>query len=110
MQLVLGQLHSFLDECAKSTNSIMLKIDRLQYAAYLQLGPYIQWTMDGRPHIHYSDNFESLTREAFDKWKAFVVDYAFKAADAYISNVCVHQSGGASREYFVRPNSSEEPS
>jgi hypothetical protein len=106
----LGQLHSFLDECAKSTNAIMLKIDRLQYAAYLRLGPYILWTMDGRPHIQYSDTFESLPREAFDKWKAFVVDYAFKAADVYIPYVPVRQGAGAPREYFVRPTSSEEPS
>lgn len=103
----IDQLHSFLDECAKSTNAIMLKIDRLQYAAYLRVGPYIQWTMDGRPHIRSSHAFESLTREEFDRWKAFVVDYAFKAADVYIPYVRTREWDGAPREYFVRPTSSE---
>jgi hypothetical protein len=102
----LRQLHSFLDACAKSTNAMMLKVDRLQYAAYLQESPYIQWTMDGRPHILCRDTFESLTRETFDKWKAFVTDYAFKAAEVYIPYARV----GSPREYFVRPAPAEGPS
>jgi hypothetical protein len=105
----LVQLHSFLNECAKSTNAILLKIDRLQYDAYLRVGPYIQWTMDGRPHVHCSDTFESLSREDFDKWTAFVIDYAFKAADVYIPNVSDRYWDGAPREYFVRPTATEEP-
>ena len=97
----LEQLYSFLEESAKTTNAMLLKIDRLQYAAYLQQGPYIQWTMDGKPHVHCRDDYRSLTREIYEKWKAFVIDYAFKAVDAYIPNVRNREWEGDPREYFI---------
>jgi hypothetical protein len=99
------QLHSFLDECATTTNAMLLKTDRLQYAAYSKEGPYIQWTMDGRPHVHYRDDYQSLTREDYEKWKAFVIDYAFKAVDAYVPYVRNPQWDGDPREYFIRKES-----
>ena len=98
----LQQIHSFLEQSAKTTNAMLLRIDRLQYAAYLREGPYIQWTMDGRPHVHYRDDYRNLTREAYENWKAFVIDYAFKAVDVYIPYVRHSQWDGDPREYFIR--------
>lgn len=98
----LRQLHSFLEESAKTTNAMLLKIDRLLYARYLEEGPYIQWTMDGRPHVHSRDDYQGLTREEYERWKSFVIDYAFKAIDAYIPYMRGRQWDGAPREYFLR--------
>jgi hypothetical protein len=104
----LRQLHSFLDECARSTNAMMLSIDRLQYAAYLRESPYIHWTADGRAHVQSRRDYQDLTEETFDKWKAFVVDYALKAVDVYVPYAPPSPWGGTPREYFIRSTSNEE--
>jgi hypothetical protein len=56
----LDGLHSFLEQCASSTNAIMLGFNPIRYANFARIGPGVVWASNGTPHVqHRSLGFEA---------------------------------------------------
>lgn len=77
----LQSIHSFMDASARITNALILGIDPLRYADFLNVGPALQWTMAGSYTAVFSRSYAAMTIETFDSLISFLVEYALKTSE-----------------------------
>lgn len=80
----LGQVHSFLDQCASRTNALMFGIDPVRYANFVRTGPDVQWSMAGTPIVTHWGTYEEVSLDKFEDLISFLIDYALKVSVVYI--------------------------
>jgi hypothetical protein len=81
----LNQIHSFMDQCASSINSAMLGVDPVRYAMFVRSTPTLQWSMSGKHTTIMTRSYDNVSWDEFSKLVDFLIDYAVKANEAYIS-------------------------
>jgi hypothetical protein len=82
----LNQLHSFLENSASITNALMVGIDPVRYANFVNTGPIVQWSFAGTHTAVLNRSYNDFALEAFDELISFLIDYALKVSEAYIPN------------------------
>jgi hypothetical protein len=80
----LGSLHDFLEQCASRTNALMLGVDAVGYANFLNYGPAVQWAKSGSPIVQHRSTYNEVSSEHFEGLISFLIDYGIKASGAYV--------------------------
>ncbi len=80
----LGQLHSFLDQCASRTNALMFGVDPIRYLHFAKNGPSVVWSMTGKPFVTHVSTYANVSLEQFDELISFLIDYSLKIMEAYL--------------------------
>lgn len=83
----LNGLHSFLQNSASITNSMMFGIDPLRYSDFIQTVPTLQWNMAGTYTVQLWQDYREVSLDRFDNLVSFLIDYALKMSEAYVPDV-----------------------
>lgn len=81
----LNSLHSFMQNSATVTNSLMLGIDPVEYSRFVTVGPTLQWTMAGTYTAQFWRSYSEMTLETFDELLEFLIDYALKVSQVAVA-------------------------
>jgi len=81
----LNQLHSFLDQVEVVVNALRFGVDPVRYTDFVRSGPTLQWTITGKYTVFSNRTFDSMSVQRFDELVAFLIDYALRISDSYIS-------------------------
>lgn len=81
----LNQLHSFLGQVEVVVNALRFGVDPVRYTDFVRSGPTLQWTVTGKYQAFSNGTFDAVSLERFDELVAFLIDYALKISDSYIS-------------------------
>ena len=81
----LEQLHSFLTQVEVVVNALRFGVDPVRYTDFVHCGPTLQWSVTGKFTAFPNRTFDDMSVERFDELVAFLIDYALKISDSYIS-------------------------
>jgi hypothetical protein len=81
------QLHTFLQQTATITNALMFGIDPIRYLDFIQMGPSLQWAMNGKYQAQLFRSYNKMTQRKVDDLVSFLIDYALKISGAYIARM-----------------------
>jgi len=82
----LTKVHEFMQECASRTNALMFGIDPVRYARFTRLGPSVLWNVKGDlVQVQHWTQYDDLPENVFEEQVSFLIDYALKASESYIS-------------------------
>jgi hypothetical protein len=88
----LNQLHSFLENSASVTNALMLGIDPVRYAHFVNTGPIVQWSTAGTYTSVSLRSYDDFSLQSCDELISFLIDYALNVSEAYIPKA-IHSYG-----------------
>jgi hypothetical protein len=81
----LNQLHSFLGQSAVRANAAMLGIDPVRYGVFLSKTPNVIWSYSGESQTVHTSTYQHVSENDFSEMIDFLIDYALKASEAYVS-------------------------